>query len=306
MKLLVVGTLAFDSVETPFGQAENVLGGSASYLATSASFFTQPQIVGVVGEDFPQEHLDFFVKKGIDCTGVQKTAGKTFRWAGSYHGNMNEAKTHETQLNVLESFRPDLPEHYKNTPYVFLGNIDPDLQMHVISQLTDTKLVACDTMNFWIEGRRSSLMKTLEKVDLLSINDGEAKLLSGEENIVTAAQAIRQMGPKYVVIKRGEYGAILFTEESMFAAPAIPLEVVKDPTGAGDTFAGGMLGYLAHMDRVDDRTLRQAIIVGSTMASFTVQDFSLNKLQTLQESDIQKCFEEFVQLTQFERNLYAS
>ena len=306
MKLLVVGTLAFDSVETPFGQAENVLGGSASYLATSASFFAQPQIVGVVGEDFPQEHLDFFVERGIDCTGVQKTAGKTFRWSGSYHGNMNEAKTHETQLNVLESFRPDLPEHYKNTPYVFLGNIDPDLQMHVISQLTETKLIACDTMNFWIEGRRSSLMKTLEKVDLLSINDGEAKLLSGEENIVTAAQAIRKMGPETVVIKRGEYGAVLFTQDGIFAAPAMPLKSVKDPTGAGDTFAGGMLGYLAHMNRVDDRTLRQAIIIGSAMASFTVQDFSLNNLKPLQKPDIHKRFAEFVELTRFDHNLHAS
>ena len=299
MKLLVVGTLAFDSVETPFGQAENVLGGSASYLATSASFFTQPQIVGIVGQDFPQEHLDFFVQRGIDCAGVQKTDGKTFRWTGSYHGNMNEAKTHDTQLNVLESFRPDLPENYKNTPYVFLGNIDPDLQMHVINQLTDAKLIACDTMNFWIEGNRPSLLKTFEKVDLLSINDAEAKLLSGEENLVAAARAIRQMGPKYVVIKRGEYGAILFTEESMFAAPAIPLEVVKDPTGAGDTFAGGMIGYLAHIDRIDQQSLRQALIMGNAMASFTVQDFSLNALKKVTLPNIQSRFDEYIDLMHF-------
>tara|TARA_Y100001934_G_scaffold47429_1_gene57379 strand:+ start:80 stop:1006 length:927 start_codon:yes stop_codon:yes gene_type:complete len=303
MKLVVVGTLAFDSVETPYGQAENVLGGSASYLATSASFFAEPQIVGVIGQDFPQEHMDFFAERGIDCTGVQKTDGKTFRWTGSYHGNMNEAQTHDTQLNVLESFRPDLPEEYKDSPYIFLGNIDPTLQLHVIKQLTNPQLIACDTMNFWIEGARPALLETLKHIHVLSINDGEAKLLSGEDNLVAAARELQKMGPKHIIIKRGEYGAMLFSDGQIFGSPAIPLEVVKDPTGAGDTFAGGFIGYLAHVDEVSQQSLRQAVIMGNTMASFTVQDFSLEALKKVTLADIQSRFEDYVQLMNFESRI---
>lgn len=281
MSLLVVGTLAFDSVETPFGRRENVLGGSASFLSTAASYFTDVMMCGVIGEDFPQAHLDYFKSRRIDLSGVRTMPGRTFRWRGHYSHDLNVAQTLETQLNVLETFEPNLPANYRDAKYVVLGNIDPDLQTRVLEQVKAPKLIACDTMNFWIERFNDKLRRTLKGVDVLSINDAEARQLSGEYNLVKAAAVIRAMGPKTLVVKRGEYGALLFAEEGTYAAPAFPLEVVRDPTGAGDSFAGGMMGHLARCDRVDNRTFRQAIIMGSVMASFAVQDFSIDALRKL-------------------------
>ncbi len=300
MKLLVVGTLAFDSVKTPFGERQDVLGGSASFSATAASYFCKVGMVGVVGADFPEEHLRFFTSRGIDTEGVQSLSGKTFRWRGHYDHNLNVAHTLETQLNVLSDFHPELPTAYKKSELVVLGNIDPDLQMQVLDQVESPKLVACDTMNFWIESKLDALKKALRKVDLLSINDGEARQLSGEFNLVKAAQAIRAMGPKILVVKRGEHGALLFTEEGIFAAPAYPLEEVLDPTGAGDSFAGGMMGWLARRGNIDGGSLRQAVVMGSVLASFAVEDFSLERLKRLTPDEIGLRFREYKLLTYFE------
>lgn len=301
MSILVVGTVAFDSLETPFGSRDRVLGGSASYLATSASFYGPSRIVSVIGADMPEEHLAAMRDRGIDTAGVERVAdGKTFFWRGRYDENLNVAHTLETQLNVLAEFDPKVPEPYRNAEIVALGNFAPELQLQVLQQLEKPKLVAADTMNFWIEGSNAALRKTLEHVDLLSINDGEARLLSGEYNLRTAAEKIRAMGPRILVIKRGEYGALLFVEDEIFAAPAYPLEIIRDPTGAGDTFAGGMLGYLSHVGRFDSESLRQSIIVGSAMASFVVEDFSLDRMKTLTRDEITARFGEFSQLTHFD------
>lgn len=300
MSLLVVGTLAFDSVETPFGRHDNVLGGSASYLSTAASYFTPVCMAGVVGADFPPEHLDFFASRKIDLGGVQKLPGKTFRWRGQYNHDLNVAQTLETQLNVLEAFKPELPAHFREAEYVFLGNFDPVLQLCVLDQVKAPKLVACDTMNFWISKHTDKLKKTLKRVDLLSINDAEARQLSGEYNLIKAAAAIHAMGPRILIVKRGEYGALLFTPDGIFAAPAYPLEIVQDPTGAGDSFAGGMIGYLARAKRIDSATLRQAVVMGSVLASFVVEDFSLDRMRTLTPAEIQKRVGLFEGLTQFD------
>ena len=299
MSILAVGTVAFDCVETPHGKKEDILGGSVSFLGVAASYFTQVRMVAVVGDDFPEAHLDFFRSRNIDTDGVNRLPGKTFRWKGHYLDDINVAQTLETQLNVLEGFDPNLAPHYRDSKYVVLGNIDPILQSQVVAQVKNPELVACDTMNFWIEGANSALLKTIEKVDLLSINDGEARLLSGKDNLTQAAAEIRKMGPKILVIKRGEHGALVFHNDEIFAAPAFPLDVVKDPTGAGDSFAGGMLGFLAQQGNLDSTTLRQAVIVGSTLASFAVQDFSLDRFRTLTHADIQSRFKAFHQLTQF-------
>lgn len=300
MSLLVVGTVAFDSVETPFGARDDVLGGSASFFSTSASFFCPVRMVSVIGQDFPGEHLQAFEQRGIDTEGVERQSGKTFRWRGRYDHNLNVAHTLETQLNVLSTFDPKLPASYGSSEHVFLGNFDPVLQRKVLEQLARPKLVALDTMNFWIEGHNAELRRTLKMVDLLSINDGEARLLSGEYHLRKAAVAIRAMGPKYLVVKRGEYGAILFTEEGVFVAPAYPLEVIRDPTGAGDSFAGGLMGFVARNGSFGAQTLRQAIITGSVMASFAVEDFSLERFKTLTQDEIRLRFREFKALTHFE------
>lgn len=301
MSLLVVGSVAFDSVETPFGVREEVLGGSATFFSTSASFFTQSvQVVAVVGEDFPKEHEEFLKGRGVDLTGLTRTPGKTFRWKGKYSHQLNEAQTLDTQLNVFEAFDPKLPEQYRDAEYVFLGNIHPELQARVVDQVKGPKLVAADTMNFWIEGFRPALLKTLEKVDLLFINDGEARQLSGEHNIVKAAQAILKMGPKRVVIKRGEYGALLFDGEQIFSCPAFPLQEVFDPTGAGDTFAGGFMGHVALSGRLDEVGLRRAMVLGSTMASFTVEQFSIDRLREIELANVHRRYSEFKKLTHFE------
>jgi sugar/nucleoside kinase (ribokinase family) len=301
MSLLVVGSVALDSVETPFGMKEEILGGSATYFSTSASFFTPTQVVAVVGEDFPQGHLDFLQARGIDLAGVTREKGRTFRWKGKYGYQLNEAQTLDTQLNVFQSFSPKLPESYRSAEYVFLGNIHPELQAQVLDQVKGPKLVAADTMNFWINGSREALLKTLKRVDLLFVNDAEARQLAGEHNVVKAARAILGMGPSRVVIKRGEYGAVLFEREHIFACPAFPLAEVFDPTGAGDTFAGGFMGMLATSHGNHEPTvLRRAMVMGSVMASFTVEKFSLERLREVSRFDIHARFADFKKLTHFE------
>lgn len=300
MSLLVVGSVAFDSVKTPFGEAKEVLGGSATYFSTAASYFTEVKLVAVVGEDFPGAHLDFLQKKGVDFEGLERRPGRTFRWRGEYGYQLNEAKTLDTQLNVFESFRPKLPASYRDASVVFLANIDPELQLDVLKQVEQPKLVACDTMNFWIEGKRDALIKTLGEVDILIINDGEARELAGEFNLVKVAKKILSFGPKILIIKRGEYGALMFNGETTFAAPALPLENVFDPTGAGDSFAGGFMGYLSQNGTMDEAALRQAVIYGSVMASFNVEAFSLDRMRSLTKEEINARYREFKSLTSFE------
>ncbi len=300
MSLVVVGSVAFDSVKTPFGQADDVLGGSATYFSTAASFFTDVSLVAVVGKDFPKKHIEFLKSRKINVDGLEYADGRTFRWKGEYSFALNEAKTLDTQLNVFQSFQPKLPDSYRDSEVVFLANIDPDLQREVLKQVKKPKIVACDTMNFCISGKRAALLKTLKLVDILIINDGEARQLSKETNLLKAARAIHKMGPKILVIKRGEYGVILFTREGMFAAPAYPLESVFDPTGAGDTFAGGFMGYLSKTMNLNHTHLRKAVILGSVIASFDVEAFSLERLKTLKYREILNRYKQFRQLTHFE------
>lgn len=300
MSLLVVGSVAFDSVKTPFGEAKEVLGGSATYFSTAASYFTEVKLVAVVGEDFPESHLAFLKEKGVDFEGLERRPGRTFRWRGEYGYQLNEAKTLDTQLNVFESFRPKLPSSYRDASVVFLANIDPELQLDVLKQVKKPKLVACDTMNFWIGGKRDALIKTLGEVDILIINDGEARELAGEFNLVKVAKKILSFGPKILIIKRGEYGALMFNGQTTFAAPALPLENVFDPTGAGDSFAGGFMGYLSQNGTMNEAALRQAVIYGSVMASFNVEAFSLDRMRTLTREEINARYKEFQSLTFFE------
>ena len=300
MSILVVGSVAFDSVQTPFGEAKEILGGSATYFSVAASFFSRVKLVAVVGADFADENLEVFRKHAIDTRGLQQVPGRTFRWSGEYGFALNEAKTLDTQLNVFESFRPEIPDTYRDSEYVFLGNIDPILQREVLSQVRKPKLVACDTMNYWIQSKLEELKKTLALVDILIINDAEARMLTGQSNLTKASKEIRSWGPKALVVKKGEYGVGLFMDGSIFGAPAFPLEEVFDPTGAGDSFAGGFVGYLAKAGRFDDATIRKAVIYGSVMASFNVEDFSLNRLKNLSSAAIKQRYQEFKQLTHFE------
>ena len=302
MSILVVGTLAFDSVQTPMGERRDVLGGSASFLATAASYFGPVFMVGVIGADFPSEHMKFFASRGIDTSGVSVLSGKTFRWRGRYDENLNVAHTLETQLNVLAQFHPELPPSFRDAEFVVLGNIDPEQQLRVLEQIKRPRLVAGDTMNYWIQEPeyRRKLEQALRKVDVFCINDAETRLLAGEYNLVKAAASVRGMGPKILIVKRGEHGALLFTPTGVFAAPAFPLEVVRDPTGAGDSFAGGMVGYLAKKGATDDRSLRQAVVMGSVLASFAVEDFSLDRFRTLERHEITRRFREYKDLTNFD------
>ena len=300
MDILVIGSVAFDSIETPFGRGDDVLGGSATYFSTSASFFTGVQLVAVVGEDFPEEHRQFLTSRGVDLTGLQTCPGQTFRWKGRYGYDLNEAHTLETHLNVFETFHPQLPESYRQAKYVFLANIDPELQLEVLQQVERPQLIACDTMNFWIDGKRDALIRTLGHVDILVINEAEVRQLADEPNLVKASRAVLSMGPKTLVVKRGEYGVLVFTEHSIFSAPAYPLEEVFDPTGAGDTFAGGFMGYRAATNNLSDETIRKATVFGSVMASFTVEDFSLDRLRKLSWEDVEERFRRFQALTAFE------
>src|SRR5258706_11386028 len=299
--LLVVGSVALDSVETPFGKVQEALGGSATYFSYSASFFTVVHLVATVGDDFPEAHLKLLGDRGVDIRGLQTSKGRTFRWTGQYGYDLNEAKTLETQLNVFAEFRPVLNDVSGRTPFLFLANIDPVLQLDVLRQMDERpRLVALDTMNFWIQGKKADLLRVLREVDVVTINDGEARQLAGEPNLIRAARAIAAMGPKTVVVKRGEYGAVMLSDGLFFMAPAFPLDSVYDPTGAGDTFAGGFVGHLAATDRVDPATLRRAVVYGSVMASFTVEDFSLNRLTRLTSEEIRARYDAFQDLTRVE------
>jgi sugar/nucleoside kinase (ribokinase family) len=300
MSILVVGSVAYDTVETPSGRAERVLGGSASFFAVAASYFAPVNLVGVVGDDFGEKQLEAFRGRPIDLAGLERAAGKTFHWQGRYSTDLNSRDTIRTDLNVFEFFQPKIPAAYRRSELVFLGNIDPVLQREVLAQVDKPRVVACDTMNYWIKGKPAELKETLAKVDVLLINDQEARDLSGEWNLVKAARAIRAMGPRTLVVKKGEHGVLLFGHESCFAAPALPLETVIDPTGAGDTFAGGFMGYLASVREVNDATLRQAVVMGSTLASFCVEAFSLDRLLTLTRMQIGERYAVFQALTRFE------
>ncbi len=299
MSILIVGSLAFDDIETPFGRSDNTLGGSSTYIALSASYFTdQIQMVGVVGSDFEDEHFALLHSRNIDTKGIQKIEeGKTFRWAGRYHYDMNTRDTLDTQLNVFADFDPQVPAEYQNAEFVCLGNIDPELQLKVLDQMTKPKLVILDTMNFWIEGKPEELKKTLERVDIFIINDSEARILSGDPNLVKSARIIRQMGPKILIIKKGEHGALLFTDSGIFIAPAFPLESIYDPTGAGDTFAGGFIGHLTRCETINDTELRKAVLYGSAMASFCVEKFGTEKIAALDLLEIEDRFESFRELS---------
>jgi len=299
MGILVVGSVALDSIKTPFGVADDVLGGSACYFSTAASFFTDVNLVAVIGDDFPQQHIDFLQSRNIDLIGLQKSQGETFRWKGRYDYDLSEAHTLETHLNVFESFQPVLPENYRDADYVFLANIDPELQLEVLQQIKKPKLVACDTMNFWIEGKRAELIKTLSKVDILVINEAEVRQLAEEPNLLKAAAIVRGFGPEILVVKQGEYGVLMFGEGSTFSAPAYPLEEVFDPTGAGDTFAGGFIGYLAATGNLGEQNLRKATVFGTVMASFTVEKFSLDRLRDIQYSEISDRYKKIKLLTEF-------
>lgn len=300
MSILVTGTVAFDSVKTPFGEVAEALGGSATYFSTAASYFVGVKLCAVVGEDFPKEYINSFKKHNIDVDGLRTMAGETFRWKGYYDYDLNQAHTLETHLNVLSDFDPELPDHYKGTPFVFLANLDPDLQLKVLDQVEGPKLVACDTMNFWIENKKGPLLELLKRVDICVINEGEARELADEPNLSKAARIIMDGGPRTLIVKRGEYGAIMFTPNSVFSAPALPLEDIFDPTGAGDSFAGGFIGFLAKVGIVNDASLRKAIIFGSVMASFNVESFSLERLKSLSIKEIEERYLEFKELTHFE------
>src|SRR3990172_5851855 len=300
MSILVVGSVAYDTVETPLGRAERVLGGSASFFSVAASFFAPVNLVGVVGHDFGDAQLAAFRGRSIDLAGLERMQGKTFHWQGKYSQDLNSRDTICTDLNVFEFFEPKIPAGYRRSDIVFLGNIDPGLQRRVLEQVERPRVVACDTMNFWIKGKPQELRETLAKVQVLLINDQEARELSGEWNLVRAARAIRAMGPRTLVVKKGEHGVLMFTDQGSFAAPALPLEHAVDPTGAGDTFAGGFIGYLASIPDGGDAALRQAVVMGSTLASFCVEAFSLDRLLTLTPPEIDERYSVFERLTRFE------
>jgi sugar/nucleoside kinase (ribokinase family) len=300
--ILAVGSVAFDTIKNPFGEVTRVVGGSAAYFSVAASFFTDVRLVAVVGDDFGDRGEQLFKGRSVDLAGLQSLPGETFRWKGEYGFDLNVRETIYTKLNVFEHFQPVIPEAHRASPFVFLGNIHPRLQLDVLDQVTAPRLVAADTMNFWIEGTPDELREVLKRVDVLIINDSEARELSGEANLVKAARAIRALGPCTVVIKRGENGVLMTCpgEVEFFAAPAMPLEEVFDPTGAGDTFAGGFVGYLAECGDITDAAMARAIIYGSTLASFAVEDFSLDRLLRLTKSEIAERFRHFRQLTYFD------
>jgi len=299
--LLVVGSVAFDDIDGPFGLHKDLLGGSAAYFAAAASYFTSGvSMIAVVGDDFPRKHLDELAGSGVDVSGIERAPGATFRWAGKYHADLVHRDTLDTQLGVFAEFKPRLQASHRQSQLVFLGNIDPVLQLDVLEQVAKPALVAADTMNFWITGKRDALMTTLKRVDTLLINDEEARLLADDGNLIRAAAKILRMGPHSVVIKRGDAGALLVYGGGVFAAPAMPLEDVRDPTGAGDSFAGGFMGYLAYAGNLEPDTIRTAMITGSVMASFSVEEFSLGGLRSLDRDRIQQRFDAFLELTRFE------
>jgi len=299
MSILVVGSVAFDSVKTPFGERERILGGSATYFSVAASFFTDVRLVAVVGEDFGADDEAVFLERKIDTSDLERVPGQSFHWSGEYGFDLNVAHTRDTQLNVFADFKPKLSDAARATPYLFLGNIQPQLQVEVREQV-GAKLVAADTMNYWINSTPAELREMLKRIDLLIINDAEAREIAEEANLVRAARRILSMGPKRLVVKRGEYGAAMFTEHSYFATPAYPLEEVFDPTGAGDSFAGGFMGYLAAIDSADEAAVRRAIIYGSVMASFNVEEFGCDRLRRLTYDEINSRFRELQAFSHFE------
>ncbi|MGE3804863.1 MAG: PfkB family carbohydrate kinase [Gemmataceae bacterium] len=287
MSLLIVGSIAFDSIAAPTGSVDDVLGGSASFASYAASFFTKPRLVGAVGADFPEEHRQLFVKRGVDISGLETRAdGKTFRWKGKYHHDMNTRDTLEVHLNVLGEFDPVLPESYRDSSHVFLANSAPSVQLKVLDQVKKPKLVLADTMDLWIETQREDLLKLLPRVDGLLLNDSEARLLTAKDNLVTAGHAVRKLGPKFVIIKKGEHGAMLFADDGIFVVPAFPTEAVVDPTGAGDSFAGGLFGYLESDNTPPPGRLRRAMAYGTVIASLTVEDFGLDRLKRTERREI--------------------
>jgi sugar/nucleoside kinase (ribokinase family) len=307
MSIVAVGSIAFDSIVTPRGRAESILGGSCTYFALAASFFCKVRVVAVVGEDFTAEHEQVFTKRGIDVRGVEHAQGKTFRWGGHYLDSLNEAKTDFTELNVFEKFQPKIPPEYKDSEFLFLGNIHPDLQASVRMELNGVRLTGGDTMNFWIRGTRRELLNTLKLVDVLLINDGETKMLAEEDNLPRAAQKVLALGPRALVIKHGEYGATLFFREGAFGvgrhpfrAPALPVEDVRDPTGAGDSFAGGFMGYIASAECLNREVLKRALFYGGVMGSFAVERFGTERLQSLTREEIDGRFQVFRELTHLE------
>jgi sugar/nucleoside kinase (ribokinase family) len=303
MSVLVVGSVALDSVETPFGKADDALGGSGTFFSASASHFTPVQLVGIVGSDYPVDKLKPLAERGVDLAGLEHAPGKSFRWRGRYRHDLNSAETLETHLGVFSNFMPKIPEQFRNAPFVFLGNIDPRLQIDVLQQVKKPKLVACDTMNFWIESRRPELIELLKQVDIVTLNDGEARQLTEQANLVKAARWIMDMGPKHVVIKKGEHGAFLFSGDSIFFAPAFPLEAVFDPTGAGDSFAGGFIGYLARTADLSEEIMRRAVIYGCAMGSFAVEKFSIDRLLEIGRDDINARVKDLRKLVTFEEEL---
>ena len=300
MSLLITGSIALDSVKTPVEERHDMLGGSASYAALAASFFTPVNLVGIVGSDFPKQYLALYRKHKIDLDGLEIADGRTFRWSGEYEWDLNKRRTLSIALNVFETFQPKLPTAYRKTPYVFLANISPQLQMHVLGQVERARFVVADTMDLWIETQRDALLELLKKIDCLILNDSEARELMKETSLIKAGRKILKLGPKYVVVKKGEHGCLLFAGNLFFSAPAYPLEDIHDPTGAGDCFAGGFTGYLAQADRVDHDHLRRAVIYGSVLASYNVEAFSVGRLQELTQKDIDQRFQVFGSLSHFE------
>lgn len=298
--VLVVGSVALDSVRTPFGEVAEALGGAASYASVAASFFAPPRIVAVVGQDFPEGHVAALAERGVDLSGLRRSTGRTFRWTGYYEYDLNQAHTVSTELNVFANFRPELPENYRHSPYVFLANIDPVLQLYVLDQVRRPRLVACDTMNYWIESAPDKVREVLARVDVALMNDAEARQLTGEANLIAAARRVLEYGPGVVIVKKGEHGAVMLSADSYFTAPGYPLEEVRDPTGAGDTFAGALMGYLARCGECGDGELRRAIICGSVLASFTVEDFSLRRLFRLAPEEIAERYHEIIRITRFD------
>ncbi len=299
MSLVVVGSVALDTVETAVGTRERVLGGAACFFSVAATHFTDVKLVGIIGDDFPETHVSMLADRGVDLDGLERTPGKTFHWHGRYADDYSSRESLATELGVFAGFSPELPPAYREAQTLFLANIHPELQANVCQQMSNPRLIGCDTMDFWINGEPKALARTLSMVDLLTINDEEACLLSGEHNVVRAAQGVMRMGPKYLVVKRGEHGALLFVDDEIFALPAMPLDRVVDPTGAGDTFAGGMLGWLDAADNVDATALRQGVAYGTASASFNVAEFSLDGLLAAQRTDFDACFESLRKLVTF-------
>ena len=298
-RILAVGSVALDSVKTPFGEVKDALGGSATFFSASARFFYPVSVVAVVGKDFPKKYLELIKKLGVDTAGIQIAAGKTFRWKGFYNYDLNNAQTLKTELNVFQSFEPVISAPHRHSQFVFLANIDPDLQQSVLAQVDKPLLSACDTMNFWIQSKRKSILSLLKKVDIFLCNDSEARQLAGEQNLMQCARWILDHGPRLLVIKKGEHGVMCFSKNFLFVAPAYPLRNVFDPTGAGDTFAGGFMGHLTRSPRLNEKVVREAVVYGSVLASYNVESFSLNRLAKLKPREMKSRYKQFKRITKF-------